>query len=65
MSHTIELTKVARKYLEQLRGFVSMAQDIDAFSKFDAQTQDMVLTQANHYYSLLAGVSQGTIEITE
>ena len=65
MSHTIELTKVARKYLEQLRGFVAMAQDIDAFSKFDAQTQDMVITQVNHYYGILAGVSQGTIEITE
>lgn len=63
MSHTIELTKVAQKYVEQLQVFVSIAQDTESFMKLDERTREMVTGQVNSYFSILAGVSNGTIEL--
>jgi hypothetical protein len=63
MSHTIELTKVAQKYIDQLSVFVAIAQDTESFIKLDEQTREMITGQVNSYFSILAGVSNGTIEI--
>lgn len=63
MSHTIELTKVAQKYVEQLHVFISIAQDTEAFMKLDERTREMVTGQVNSYFAILAGVSNGTIEL--
>jgi hypothetical protein len=63
MSNTIELTKVSRKYLAQLSMFLPMLQDTQSFIKLDDQTQLMITDSVNSFFSIMAGVNDGTIEL--